>query len=508
MEFDPEAYFAPDRLEKRERLEEEGIDPYPHEFDRTVSIGEYVDQFSEQDEIDSDDTYRLAGRITGNIRDLGSITFLDISDERGSVQLFCNEDAMDNYDILDTVDRGDFVGVTGTPMRTQNGELSINVSEMEMLSKALKHPPGYEGLNEEQTLRNRAVAMWDDSLRSNLEYRFEMLRVIREYLASQDFTEVQTPVLQNIYGGTSARPFSTEANAKDSEMYLRIAKELYHKRLVVGGFERIFEIGKDFRNEDIDTTHNPEFTMMELYQAYADYEDIMSLTEDLVVAILDELNDGEYAIEYHNPVRTDDGHIVRDEEGTIETEVVELDFSPPWPRLSVEEALVEYADINPSELSDEELRERALEAGGEFPGGFSRGLAIMELFEALVEHKLTGPVFIVDHPVETTPLSKDHRDKEGRIERFELFVAGAEVGNAYTELNDPIQQGEHFAEQMKRREEGDEEAHQMDEDFVEALGYGMPPTGGLGIGIDRLAMILTDSQSIKDVLPFPMVASE
>jgi lysyl-tRNA synthetase class 2 len=508
MEFDPEAYFAPDRLDKREQLEEDGIDPYPHEFDRTVSIGEYIDRFGDRDEIESDEVYRLAGRITGNIRDLGSITFLDISDEAGSVQLFCNDDAMDDYEMLETVDRGDFIGVTGTPMRTQNGELSVDVAEMEMLSKALKHPPGYEGLNEEQQLRNRAVAMWDESLRSNLEYRFKMLRVIREHLTDQEFTEVQTPVLQNVYGGTSARPFSTEVNAKDSEMYLRIAKELYHKRLVVGGFERIFEIGKDFRNEDIDTTHNPEFTMMELYQAYADYEDIMDLTEGLVTAVLDELNGGEYVLEYHTPVRDDRGNIVRDEEGTIETEVVELDFTPPWPRLSVEEALVEYAGIEPSELNDEQLRERALEAGGEFPGGFSRGLAIMELFEALVEHKLTGPVFITDHPVETTPLSKDHREKEGRVERFELFIAGAEVGNAYTELNDPIQQGEHFAEQMKRREEGDEEAHQMDEEFVEALAYGMPPTGGLGIGVDRLAMILTDSQSIKDVLPFPMVASE
>ncbi len=508
MDFDPEAYFAPDRLDKREQLEEAGVDPYPHEFDRTATVGEYVERYGDVTEIDSEEQFRLAGRITGNIRDLGSITFLDITDESGTVQLFCSEDDMADYALLDAVDRGDVVGATGTPMRTRNGELSLFVSDLEMLSKALNHPPGYEGLNAEQRLRNRAVAMWSDPLRSNLEYRFEMLRAIREYLESQSFTEVQTPVLQNVSGGTSARPFSTTVNAKDSEMYLRIAKELYHKRLVVGGFERIFEIGKDFRNEDIDTTHNPEFTMMELYQAYADYEDIMDLTETLLVHVLDELHDGDYTVEYHSPRRDEAGDVRRDDDGTILTDPIALDFTPPWPRLTVEDALREYADIDPDALDDDALRERALDAGGEFPGGFSRGLAIMELFEALVEHQLEGPVFVVDHPEETTPLSKDHREREGRIERFELFVAGAELGNAYTELNDPIQQGEHLAAQMARREAGDDEAHQMDEEFVEALSYGMPPTGGLGIGLDRLAMILTDSQSIKDVLPFPMVATE
>jgi len=467
-----------------------------------------LDTFEDIEEIDSTEQFRLAGRITGNIRDLGQITFIDITDETGTVQLFFEEDSLEEYGLISNIDRGDIIGIEGTPMRANTGELSVRVSDFNVLTKALKHPPGRDGLSDEKELRQRSVAMWDDVLRSNLQLRFDMLHEIRAYLDQDGFTEVQTPILQNIAGGTSARPFVTESNATGREMYLRIAKELYHKRMVVGGFEKIFEIGKDFRNEDIDTTHNPEFTMIEVYQAYADYEDMMELTENLVKHILDELNGGEYNIEYHKPQRDGEGEIKRDDEGEVITEVVALDFEPPWPRMTMTESIEHYAGFDPTELSDEEIQDRVLEAGGEFPGGFSRGLGIMELFEELVEHKIDGPIFIIDHPAETTPLCKDHREKDGRIERFEVFAVGAELGNAYTELNDPIQQGEHLAAQMERKEKGDDEAHSMDEDFLNALAYGMPPTGGLGIGIDRLAMILTDSQSIKDVLPFPMVAQE
>lgn len=508
MEFDPKEFFAPDRLEKRQTLENAGLDLYPHGFERSCDIGTYLDTFEDIEEIDSTEQFRLAGRITGNIRDLGQITFIDITDETGTVQLFFEEDSLEEYGLISNIDRGDIIGIEGTPMRANTGELSVRVSDFNVLTKALKHPPGRDGLSDEKELRQRSVAMWDDVLRSNLQLRFDMLHEIRAYLDQDGFTEVQTPILQNIAGGTSARPFVTESNATGREMYLRIAKELYHKRMVVGGFEKIFEIGKDFRNEDIDTTHNPEFTMIEVYQAYADYEDMMELTENLVKHILDELNGGEYNIEYHKPQRDGEGEIKRDDEGEVITEVVALDFEPPWPRMTMTESIEHYAGFDPTELSDEEIQDRVLEAGGEFPGGFSRGLGIMELFEELVEHKIDGPIFIIDHPAETTPLCKDHREKDGRIERFEVFAVGAELGNAYTELNDPIQQGEHLAAQMERKEKGDDEAHSMDEDFLNALAYGMPPTGGLGIGIDRLAMILTDSQSIKDVLPFPMVAQE
>ena len=508
MRFDPEDFFAPDRLEKRQKLEEEGSDLYPHESDRSCDLGTYREQFEDTEEIESEETFHLAGRITGNIRDLGDISFIDITDRTGTVQLFFSTDRLNDYDTLSHIDRGDFIGAEGTPMRANTGELSLQVQDFTVLTKALNHPPGHEGLSDEKKLRQRAVAMWDDDLHSNLSFRFKMIQKIREYLTRQEFKEVETPILQNVAGGTSARPFETEVNAKGTEMYLRIAKELYLKRMIVGGFERIFEIGKDFRNEDIDTTHNPEFTMMEVYQAYADYHDMMELTENIVEYVLDELNGGDYEIEYHKPQRDDDGGIERDDKGEVETEAVTLDFEPPWPRMTMTEAIEHYAGFDPTELSNEEIQERALEAGGEFPGGFSRGLGIMELFEELVEHRIDGPVFIIDHPVETTPLCKDHREKEGRIERFEIFVVGAELGNSYTELNDPIQQGEHLAEQVERKEQGDEEAHSMDDDFLDALAYGMPPTGGLGIGIDRLAMILTDTQSIKEVLPFPMVAQE
>lgn len=508
MGFEPNEFFAPDRLEKRQKLENEGFELYPHEFERSCDIGSYRKKFEDIEEIDSDEQFQLAGRITGNIRDLGQITFIDIVDETGTVQLFFEEEQLEEYDVVSNIDRGDIIGVKGSPMRANTGELSIHVRDFTVLTKALKHPPGREGLSDEKELRQRSVAMWEDDLRSNLQFRFDMIKEIRTFLNRDGFTEVQTPILQNIAGGTSARPFVTESNAKGDEMYLRIAKELYHKRMVVGGFEKLFEIGKDFRNEDIDTTHNPEFTMMEVYQAYADYEDMMELTENIVQYILDELNGGDYEVEYHKPKRDPNGEIIRDDEGEVITELVTLNFEPPWPRMTMTESIEHYAGFDPTDLSDKEIKQRALDAGGDFPGGFSRGLGIMELFEELVEHKIEGPIFIIDHPAETTPLCKDHREKEDRIERFEIFAVGSELGNAYTELNDPIQQGEHLAQQVERKEKGDEEAHSMDEDFLNALAHGMPPTGGLGIGIDRLAMILTDTQSIKEVLPFPMVAEE
>ena len=486
-EFDPAEYFAPDRIEKLAELREAGVDPYPHEFERSGTIGAFVDRYESREEIDDDQTHRLVGRITGNIRDLGSVAFLDITDETGTVQLFFREDELDRYELLDAVDRGDFLGATGEAIRTNTGELSIDVEEFRVVTKALNHPPGPEGLSTKQQIRNRSVALWDEGLRGRLDTRFEMIREIRAFLHDEGYTEVETPILQNVSGGTSATPFSTHAEATDSEMFLRIAKELYHKRLLVGGYEGLFEIGKDFRNEDIDSSHNPEFTMLELYRAYADYEDIMALTERLVVHLLDALNDGSYQLPYDDDT---------------------LDFTPPWDRVTLHEAVAEHTEIDPDSVGDEELERRARAVGAEFPGGFSRGEAIAELFEHHVEPTLTDPTFVIDHPKETTPLCKDHRTKDDRIERFELFAAGAELANAYTELNDPVEQGELFAQQVARREAGDSEAHQMDEEFLRALGYGMPPAGGLGIGIDRLAMLLTDSQSIKNVLPFPMVADD
>ncbi|WP_123538170.1 lysine--tRNA ligase [Halosimplex salinum] len=483
VEFNPEDHFATDRLDKLKRLQNEGINPYPPSFDRSCALAEFTDRYDDETSL-SDEEYRLAGRIR-RFNDLGGIAFLGIADESGGVQLYL-DDETEGFDLLDSLDHGDIIGATGEPIRTDRGELSLRVQQLSVLTKTLNHPPRDE-LNEESRLRNRPVAMWEPDVRARLETRFDTISEIRSFLEGRDFTEADTTVLQNVYGGANATPFETFCEAKDQTMYLRIATELDLKKLVVGGFERVFEIGKVFRNEDIDTTHNPEFQMLELYQAWADYEDMMQITEDLVCYVVDSVLDGSRTLQY-------DGK--------------EIDLSRPWERLTMTEAIHRHGNINVESLSDDELETIAREHGAEFPGGFSRGLGIMELFETVAEPELWDPTFVVDHPQETTPLCKDHREKDGRIERFELMVAGAELANSYTELNDPVQQGEHFAAQLERYEAGDEEAHQMDEGFLQALSYGLPPTGGLGIGIDRLVMLLTDSQSIKDVLPFPMVNSK
>jgi len=502
-EFDPEDFFAPDRLEKLGRLREAGVDPYPPEFRPSRSVGAFVDEYEDIEEIEDDTTHRLAGRVH-RINDLGGIAFVEIEDESGSVQLILDEDT-DGYEHIDELDFIDIVGAEGEAVRSNTGELSLHADSFTFLTKTLKHhnPPSQSELGDRY--ETRAVKFWWGEVRDPVETRYRMTRQLRRFLDDRGFLEAETPVLQNVAGGTDATPFETHLEAKDQEMYLRIATELHLKRLLVGGFEKVYEVGPVFRNEDIDVTHNPEFTMLELYQAYADYTDMMDLTEDLVAHLV-EAAAGDLVVTYDNPLRDADGNVRTDEENDVLTEPVEIDFSPPWPRLTPEEAIEEYSDesIDVTEYDDDELRELALEKGGEFPGGYSRGLGIVELFENVAEYEIVDPTFVVDHPKETTPLCKDHREKEGRIERFELFAAGFELANAYTELNDPVEQGELFAEQVARREAGDEEAHQMDEDFLDALAHGMPPAGGLGVGIDRLAMLATNSQTIKDVIAFPI----
>ncbi|PSQ09339.1 lysine--tRNA ligase [Halobacteriales archaeon QS_5_68_33] len=502
-EFDPADHFAPDRLEKLGRLREAGVDPYPPAFRPSRSVGGFVDEYEDIEEIEDDTTHRLAGRVH-RINDLGGIAFVEIEDESGAVQLILDEDT-DGYEHIDELDFIDIVGAEGEAVRSNTGELSLHADSFTFLTKTLKHhnPPSQSELGDRY--ETRAVKFWWGEVRDPVETRYRMTRQLRRFLDDCGFLEVETPVLQNVAGGTDATPFETHLEAKDQEMYLRIATELHLKRLLVGGFEKVYEVGPVFRNEDIDVTHNPEFTMLELYQAYADYTDMMDLTEDLVAHLV-EAAAGDLVVTYDNPLRDADGNVRTDEENDVLTEPVEIDFSPPWPRMTPEEAIERYSDesIDVTECDDEELRELALAHGGEFPGGYSRGLGIVELFENVAEYEIVDPTFVVDHPKETTPLCKDHREKEGRIERFELFAAGFELANAYTELNDPVEQGELFAEQVARREAGDEEAHQMDEDFLDALAHGMPPAGGLGVGIDRLAMLATNSQTIKDVIAFPI----
>jgi len=488
-DFSPDEYFAEDRMEKLKTLRSEGHDPYPPRAERTSPLSDFVSRFADVDreELQSiDEEFVLVGRVE-RFNDIGGITFVDIFDDTENVQLFLQEGEIEDYEILKQIDESDYVQAKGTPMRTKRGELSLNVSDLSVVTKALRHPPSYEGFNQKNLIRQRGVAIRSDDLRDRLDDRFLILSETRDFLEGREFIEVDTPILQNIYGGGSATPFETYATAIDEDMFLRIAMELHLKRLLVGGYENIFEIGKTFRNEDIDTTHHPEFTMLELYQAYADYETMMDLTEDLVTHLLTELGHEDLKVKFDDET---------------------IDFSTPWRRLRMVDSIKEYTEIDVDALSDEQLREVALDHGAEFTDGYSRGAAIMELYEELVEDRIVGPTFVTAFPKGESPLCKSEPENPEVAERFELVVSGIEVANAFTELNDPIEQGQRFAQQLEKYRSGDAEAHRMDEDFIETLAFGMPPTGGVGIGMDRLVMLLTGSSSIKQVLPFPMYASE
>ncbi len=473
-----------ERLETLQEMQENGLNPFKYDYNRVHKIKDILDKFEglEEDNL-PEDSFNIAGRVK-EVRDFGGIAFIDIEDERGQIQAVLRKDEL--IDKLEYIQNGDIVGLKGIPMYTNKGEFSLKVSELELLTKALKPvPSSYYGLEDKETKYRQRYLHLIDSIdaRESFRKRNRVVSEMRRFLEDQDFMEVETPAIQPIYGGANARPFTTHVHDKDMQAYLRISPELYLKRLIIGGHERIFEVAKDFRNEGIDRTHNPEFTMMELYQAYADYEDMMKITEQMVEHIAQKVT-GDSKVEYQGN---------------------QIDLSAPWKRMTMRESLIEYGDFDVDELSDEEIQELMNEHGAELESDYERGLAIAELFEEIVEPELIQPTFITDYPKETTPLCKLHRENEDLIERFEAFVAGMELGNAYTELRDPVQQEKFFRDEQRRGEQGDEEAHEMDEDFIEALKQGMPPTGGLGIGVDRLAMILTDSDSIRDVIYFPMM---
>ncbi|QGA80437.1 lysine--tRNA ligase [Candidatus Nanohalobium constans] len=471
-----------ERLNQLQELREDG-EAYSHNFDRSHTIEE-LQEFDEGENNLPDRDFSTAGRVM-EIRSFGELVFLDLRGEREEIQLIVREDE----DLLEQVEdlyRGDIVGVEGFLTYTDKGEFSLQVEDIEVLTRGLRNVPSdYFGV-EDQELRYRDRSLHltaDMEARETFRMRSQIIREIRNFLHNREFMEVETPTLQPVYGGAAAEPFTTHVDALDQEWYLNISPELYLKRLIIGGYERIFEITKNFRNESIDTTHNPEFTMMEVYQAYADYEDMMALTEQLYEHVAVEVT-GSAEVEYQGET---------------------LDFSAPWPRMTMREAIQEHGGFNVEELSDEELHERMEEHDAELDSDYERGLAIAELFEEIVEENLIQPVHIIDHPVETTPLCMQHRSEDGLIERFESFAVGVELCNAYTELRDPIRQRELFEEEQRRQEEGDDEAHPIDMDFVEALELGMPPTGGLGIGIGRMVMLLTNQESIRDVTLFPMM---
>ncbi len=484
-----EREYIENRKRKLEKLREMGVDPFPYRFDRTHDAGSIREEWDGKlgPEESSGVIVRIAGRVL-SLRVMGGVSFAHVMDESGRIQVMFRKSDLpgEKYGMLKLLDTGDFVGVEGEVIKTRTGELTVLARDYELLAKALRPlPEKYHGL-EDKELRYRyryLDLIMNPEVRDVFRKRSQIIREIRRFLEERGFIEVETPVLQPVYGGASARPFITHHNALDMDLYLRISPELYLKRLIIGGFERVFEISRNFRNEGIDRTHNPEFTMIEIYQAYADYNDMMRLTEELWAHVAERVL-GTTKITYQGQ---------------------EIDLSPPWERLSLYDALKKHAGLDVEKMSDEELLRECEKHGIEIEPGTPRGLVINELFEKLVADtgKLVGPVFITDLPKETTVLCKVHRENPDLIERFEPYICGMEVGNAYSELNDPEVQRRLFEEQQKKLEQGDEEAHPKDMEFVRALEHGMPPTGGLGIGIDRMVMILTDQPSIRDVILFP-----
>ena len=485
----PEDEILKQRTDKLKRLrEEEGYDPFKVEkWDRKHTLGYVKEKYEylKPDEMGEEDI-KTAGRIM-TIRKHGKASFLDLADEHDTIQLCFQVNAMreDQYSFFKKwVDTGDFIGIVGKPIRTRRGELSILVREFKLLSKALRPlPEKWHGLKDtEIRYRQRYVDLIaNPDIRDTFRKRAKIISAIKDVLEKHGSIEVETPILSPIAGGANAKPFITYHNALGINLYLRIATELYLKRLIVGMLGRVYEIGKNFRNEGIDIMHNPEFTALEVYWAYADYEDIMNLTEELVVAAADAV--GQRRINY---------------QGT------ELILEPPFRRASMKDLVKEYCGYDLSSIeSDEEARAFAKKKGLEIKGNESRFVILAELFETFVEDKLIQPTFVIGHPTEISPLAKRNPENPDFTNRFELYIYGNEVANAFSELNDPLDQRERFMDQARKKEEGDEEAHAFDEDFITALEYGLPPTGGLGVGIDRLAMFLTNSRSIRDVILFP-----
>lgn len=477
------------RREKMEALREEGIDPFGKRFDRTHNSAELHEQYDNhtKEELSEMNTeVSVAGRMMTK-RGKGKAGFAHLQDREGQIQIYVRKDQVGDeaYELFKHADLGDFFGVTGQVMKTNTGEVTVKAQTITLLTKALRPlPDKYHGLtNVEQRYRQRYL-----DLISNKESfdrfmkRSQIISEIRRYLDGNGYVEVETPVLHNEAGGAAARPFITHHNALDMDLYLRIALELHLKRLIVGGMEKVYEIGRVFRNEGIDTTHNPEFTMLEAYTAYTDYQDVMDLTEGIIRNAAEKVL-GTTDITY-------DGQAV--------------DLGSPFKRLHMVDAVKEQTGVDFwQEMTIEEARALAKEHNVEITDAMTVGHIINEFFETFVEDTLQQPTFIYGHLVAVSPLAKKNPEDGRFTDRFELFIIGKEFANAFTELNDPIDQRERFEEQEKEREQGNDEAHGVDEDFIEALEYGLPPTGGLGIGIDRLVMLLTDAQSIRDVLLFP-----
>lgn len=478
-----------DRRRKLERLRAAGVEPFPYAFERDTTANELLKKYGsiEQGE-ETDSVQRLAGRLAAR-RGHGKAAFLDLKDRTGSIQLHVRQDVLgeEKFEVLLSLDIGDLVGVEGTVFKTRRGELSLRVDSWQLLAKSLRPPPEkFHGLEDVETrYRQRELdLMANDESRDLFILRSGVIRAMRNFLDQRDFLEVETPVLQSLYGGALARPFTTYHNTLERDFYLRIATELYLKRLIVGGLEKVYEIGKNFRNEGVSHKHNPEFTMLESYEAYTDYRQVAEMLENMVSHIAAATLDSTEVM--HGDLK--------------------IDLAPPWRRITLQEAILEHTGIDILEHRDREsLIKAANKAGVEMhpQAKTTWGKLVDELLSKTVEPKLVQPTFVFDYPVELSPFAKKHREKDGLVERFEAFCGGIEIANAFTELNDPEDQRRRFVEQRDQAEHGDDEAQPFDEDFLEALEYGMPPTGGLGVGIDRLVMILSGSRSIREVILFP-----
>jgi len=471
------------RRSKLFELQKTGKDPFHIvKYDVTHRTGQILSDFEGYE----NKNVSIAGRLMSK-RGMGKSSFCDLQDRDGKIQLYVriNDIGEEEYENFKKLDIGDIIGVTGRVFKTRMGEISIHVDSYTLLSKSLRPlPEKFHGLKDpDARYRQRYLDLIvNPDVKSTFILRSKIIAAIRRFLDNRDFLEVETPILNTIPGGAAARPFITHHNTLDIDMYLRIAPELYLKRLIVGGLERVYELGRMFRNEGMSIKHNPEFTMMEVYQAYTDYHGMMELAESLISTVAQEVL-GTTKIQYQGQ---------------------EIDLTPPWTRITMTEAVLKYAGVNFDEIkTDEEAINVAKTKGMEIEGNPVKGEVLNMMFEEFAEPNLIQPTFVLDYPVEVSPLTKRKPDRPELTERFELFITGREFGNAYSELNDPMDQRERFLEQVKKREAGDEEANMLDEDFLTALEHGLPPTGGLGIGIDRLIMLLTDSFSIKDVLLFP-----
>jgi len=479
------------KLIKLEEIKKLDINPYPYTFPQTHHAQNLLNKYSKLNaEEKTQDNVSIAGRIMLK-RGMGKATFMHIQDQSGKIQIYLREDDLGQeiYDLIaKKTDLGDIIGIAGTIFKTKIGEITIHTQSAQLLSKSLlPMPEKYHGLKDiELKYRQRYIDLTvNPEVKEIFQKRSKIIHEIRQYFHEKGFMEVETPTLQTIYGGASAKPFLTHINTWDMQMYLSISPETYLKRLLVGGFEKVFSICKNFRNEDVDTSHNPEFTMLEIYQAYVDYNTMMEYLEQVYEKACLAIN---------NTTKVE--HVYHGEK-------VILDFKAPWKRLSMIDAIKQYANVDVSQMTENHLQNFLEDNRIEWEGKLTWGLGIQRIFEEMVEEHFIQPVHIIDHPKESTPLCKLHRNDHRLIERFESFCLGMELSNAYSELNDPILQRQLLEEQSNQLRAGSEDAHPMDEDFVNSIEFGMPPAGGLGFGIDRMAIILTSQNSIRDVILFP-----